>query len=192
MGASQTRRAQSAAGWGHPALRSAAAMTRCAKASPFKGRWHAVRRDGEVKVEGFACTTVGAPVRRWPTSQSAPPTAPLKRGAFRIAGSAIGTVQTRRRSRRGGYHPPAMPIAACSKLECHSEAMKWPWNLTDYGMPVALQRLINTCPPERSRRVCRLRYGCAYCQRWKLTILYRNRKDSPIRGRCHAAVGGSE
>ena len=95
-------------------------------------------------------------------------------------------------SRRGGYHPPAKPIAACGKLECHSEAMKWPWNLTDYGMPIALQRLINTCHPERSRRVCRLRYGCVYCQRWKLTILYRNRKDSPIRGRCHAAVGGSE
>ena len=40
-------------------------------------------RDGEVGPKGFACNIVGALEIRWPTSQSAPPTAPLKRGAFR-------------------------------------------------------------------------------------------------------------
>ena len=61
----------------------------CAQASPFKGRWHAARRDGEVRPKGFACSIVGAYRICAPTSQSAPPTAPLKRGAIRKARGAI-------------------------------------------------------------------------------------------------------
>ncbi len=73
-----------------------------AKASPFKGRWHGASRDGEVEPKGFACTIVGALLSRYPTSQSPPATAPLKRGAIRMARAIIGAQQTRLRSPAGG------------------------------------------------------------------------------------------
>ena len=62
------------------------------------------------------------------------------------------------RARRGGYHPPAGRLRRAAK-KCHSEAMKWPWNLADYGS-------LSSCS------------GAGYKPQ-----PYRNRKDStPLRG----------
>ena len=90
-----------------------------------------------------------------PIPQSAPPTAPFAQGglsesAYRNWRTADAADAVGRDDLipplfcaapcRGGSYPPARPIAACGRLECHSEAMKWPWNLADYGAPIKCQR----------------------------------------------------
>ena len=128
-----------------------------AKASPERGGGTANGRDGEV-LRGIEFTPSSAIRQLFNLSVGSADSSPF-RGAIRKARAVIGVMQTRRaqsgggmrssrptQSRRrsapcrGGYHPPAKPIAACSKLECHSEDTQCPWNLSDYGAPIACQR----------------------------------------------------
>ena len=70
---------------------------------------------------------------------------------------------------RGGYHPPARPIAACGRLECHSEGAKRPWNLADYGAPIKCQRPNSPVTLSEVEGSCRLRDGIVDFQRWRYT-----------------------